>query len=102
VFGWPDPNTGFDQSEHALYTGYFIIYSSRKLTWRDMQHIVVRTSKPDKLKSNDWVTNGVGRKISHRFGYGLLDAKALVDLALRWQISPEKHDCSEATDTTPR
>ena len=24
VFGWPDPNTGFDQSEHALYTCYFI------------------------------------------------------------------------------
>ena len=23
VFGWPDPNTGFDQSEHALYTCYF-------------------------------------------------------------------------------
>jgi hypothetical protein len=27
VFGWPDPNTGFDQSEHALYTCYFIIYA---------------------------------------------------------------------------
>ena len=25
VFGWPDPNTGFDQSEHALYACYFII-----------------------------------------------------------------------------
>ena len=25
LFGWPDPNTGFDQSEHALYTCYFII-----------------------------------------------------------------------------
>jgi hypothetical protein len=25
VFGWPDPNTCFDQSEHALYTCYFII-----------------------------------------------------------------------------
>ena len=24
MFGWPDPNTGFDQSEHALYTRYFI------------------------------------------------------------------------------
>ena len=67
-----------------------------------MQHIVVRTSKSDKLKSNDWVTNGVGRRISHRFGYGLLDAKALVDLAMRWETVPEKHDCSEAKDTTPR
>ena len=24
VFGWPDPNTAFGQSEHALYTCYFI------------------------------------------------------------------------------
>ncbi len=67
-----------------------------------MQHIVVRTSKSDKLKSSDWVNNGVGRRISHRFGYGILDAKALVDLALRWQTVPEKHDCSEAKNTTAR
>jgi hypothetical protein len=26
VFGWPDPNMGFDQSEHVLYTCYFIKY----------------------------------------------------------------------------
>ena len=25
VFGWPDPNMAFDQSEHALHTCYFII-----------------------------------------------------------------------------
>ena len=24
VFGWPDPNMGFNQSKHALYTCYFI------------------------------------------------------------------------------
>ena len=28
VFGWPDPNTGFDQSEHALC--YFIIENEFK------------------------------------------------------------------------
>ena len=34
VFGWPDPNTSFNQSEHALYTCYFITlitcFSSKK------------------------------------------------------------------------
>ena len=24
MFGWPNQNTGFDQSEHALYARYFI------------------------------------------------------------------------------
>lgn len=41
---------------------------SKNLTWRDMQHLVVQTSKPAHLNANDWVTNGVGRK-----GTGMLD-----------------------------
>lgn len=33
------------------------------LTWRDMQHIVVLTSKPDPLeKEAGWLINGVKRK----------------------------------------
>ena len=32
------------------------------LTWRDLQHIVVMTAKPDYLSDPNWVTNGVGRK----------------------------------------
>lgn len=36
--------------------------ANRNLTWRDMQHIVVRTAKPDHLKANDWQVNGAGRK----------------------------------------
>jgi hypothetical protein len=41
VFGWPDPNTGFDQSEHALYTCYFIIqnnFISSFLQYDDKYH----------------------------------------------------------------
>lgn len=36
--------------------------SSKNLTWRDMQHLVVQTSQPAHLLTNDWRTNGVGRK----------------------------------------
>jgi len=32
------------------------------LTWRDMQHLVVRTSQPGHLSAGDWKTNGVGRR----------------------------------------
>lgn len=35
--------------------------ANRDLTWRDMQHIVVRTARPANLKSPDWKVNGVGR-----------------------------------------
>jgi hypothetical protein len=32
------------------------------LTWRDMQHLVVRASKPAQLEAKDWRINGVGRQ----------------------------------------
>lgn len=35
--------------------------ANRDLTWRDMQHIVVRTAKPANLIAADWTINGVGR-----------------------------------------
>ncbi|XP_053228321.1 proprotein convertase subtilisin/kexin type 4-like isoform X1 [Podarcis raffonei] len=64
------------------------------LTWRDMQHIVVRASRPAHLQADDWAVNGVGRKVSHYYGYGLLDAGRLVDLAKRWNTTGPQRKCS--------
>ena len=38
-----------------------MLEANRNLNWRDMQHIVVRTAKPDHLIARDWQVNGVGR-----------------------------------------
>uniref|UniRef100_A0ACB8F289 Proprotein convertase subtilisin/kexin type 4 n=2 Tax=Sphaerodactylus townsendi TaxID=933632 RepID=A0ACB8F289_9SAUR len=64
------------------------------LTWRDMQHLVVRSSKPAHLQAPDWAVNGVGRKVSHHYGYGLLDAGLLVDLAKKWTPTRPQQNCS--------
>nr|CDP91732.1 BMA-BLI-4, isoform c [Brugia malayi] len=65
------------------------------LTWRDMQHIVLRTANPVPLLNNPgWSVNGVGRRINNKFGYGLMDAGALVKLALIWKTVPEQHICT--------
>ncbi|XP_063859924.1 furin-like protease 2 isoform X1 [Scylla paramamosain] len=73
------------------------------LTWRDMQHLVVMTSRPDPLKNEDgWFINGVGRKVSHKFGYGLMDAGKLVELAERWTTVPPQHVCQSVKDRTER
>ncbi|KAK4016765.1 hypothetical protein OUZ56_031732 [Daphnia magna] len=65
--------------------------ANRNLTWRDMQHIVVRTAKPANLKADDWQVNGVGRNVSHSFGYGLMDAAAMVRLARVWStVAPQQ------------
>ncbi|CAN9507028.1 unnamed protein product [Ophioblennius macclurei] len=67
--------------------------ANKNLTWRDMQHLVVRTSHPAHLLTNDWRTNGVGRKVSHSYGYGLLDASAIVRLAETWTNVGQQRRC---------
>ncbi|XP_066953849.1 furin-like protease 1 [Macrobrachium rosenbergii] len=66
---------------------------NKNLTWRDMQHIVVRTGRPEHLEAPDWQRNGVGRHVSHRFGYGLMDAYAMVQLARNWTSVPVQRKC---------
>lgn len=64
------------------------------LTWRDMQYLVIFTSRPEPLeKETGWILNGVKRKISHKFGYGLMDAGAIVSLAEQWNLVPPQHIC---------
>ncbi|XP_034833385.1 furin-like protease 2 isoform X2 [Maniola hyperantus] len=64
------------------------------LTWRDMQYLVVLTSRPQPLeKEAGWIVNGVKRKVSHKFGYGLMDASEMVSLAEQWVSVPPQHIC---------
>uniref|UniRef100_A0A5S6QDY8 P/Homo B domain-containing protein n=1 Tax=Trichuris muris TaxID=70415 RepID=A0A5S6QDY8_TRIMR len=67
--------------------------ANRNLTWRDLQHIIVRTARSDGLIATDWVRCAEGRKVSHYFGYGLMDAGAMVRLARNWTTVPEQHEC---------
>uniref|UniRef100_A0A4W3I0A5 Furin (paired basic amino acid cleaving enzyme) a n=1 Tax=Callorhinchus milii TaxID=7868 RepID=A0A4W3I0A5_CALMI len=76
--------------------------ANKNLTWRDMQHLVVRTSKPSHLSTNDWLTNGVGRKVSHSYGYGLLDAGAMVALAKNWTSLGPQRKCVITITSEPR
>ncbi|XP_063312644.1 proprotein convertase subtilisin/kexin type 4 [Pelobates fuscus] len=72
------------------------------LTWRDLQHVVVRASSPANLKTEDWTLNGVGRKVSHHYGYGLLDGGRLVDLARKWKSIGPQRKCLVQIVNTPQ
>ncbi|XP_041645268.1 furin (paired basic amino acid cleaving enzyme) a [Cheilinus undulatus] len=76
--------------------------ANKNLTWRDMQHLVVQTSHPTHLLTNDWRTNGVGRKVSHSYGYGLLDARAIVSLAKVWTSVGPQRKCVISMVCDPR
>ncbi|XP_009573083.1 PREDICTED: proprotein convertase subtilisin/kexin type 4, partial [Fulmarus glacialis] len=72
------------------------------LTWRDLQHLVIRTSKPAHLQAEDWAVNGIGRKVSHHYGYGLLDAGLLVEMAKAWTGTRPQQRCSVKALHAPR
>lgn len=68
--------------------------SSKDLTWRDVQHLIVWTSDYEPVRSNrGWQTNAAGLWINTRFGFGLMNAHALVLKALDWIQVPSLHIC---------
>ncbi|NWH64516.1 PCSK4 convertase, partial [Geococcyx californianus] len=93
--GCTDRHTGSSASA-PLVAGMvaLALEANPALTWRDVQHLVVRTSKPAHLQAEDWAVNGVGRKVSHHYGYGLLDAGLLVEMAKVWPGTQPQRKCS--------
>ena len=55
------------------------------LTWRDIQHILVRTSQKIDHSADGWFKTYEGRDFNHNYGYGLVDASAAVNLAKNWK-----------------
>ena len=61
-----------------------------ELTWRDVQYLIVYTSNSDILTGDDLATNGAGLNFSHHFGFGAIDAEALVTRARHWINVPQQ------------
>ena len=67
-----------------------MLEANPNLTARDVQHILVRTARKISPSHSSWAVNGAGYYISHRFGFGAVDAGAAVALAQTWQgVGPE-------------
>lgn len=112
--GAKDPNTGVATTD--LYgkcttthsgtsaaapeaAGVFALALEAKpsLTWRDIQHLTVLTSKRNSLydakNRYHWTMNGVGLEFNHLFGFGVLDAGGMVTLSKQWQSVPPRYHC---------
>ena len=75
--------------------------ANAKLTWRDMQHVVLLTANPKPLLGETgWSTNAVGKQFSYKFGYGLMDGSAMVDLASKWPGIGPRLTC-KSTEVAP-
>lgn len=71
------------------------------LTWRDIQYLLIETAVPVHVSDGSWQTGAGagGRPFSHDWGYGMVDAYALVQKASSWTLrkpqawyhSPSQH-----------
>ena len=59
------------------------------LHWRDLQYLVMETAVPVN-EDEDWQTTAIGKKYSHTYAYGKMDAYALVRKAKDWKsVKPQ-------------
>ncbi|KAI8617427.1 peptidase S8/S53 domain-containing protein [Chytriomyces sp. MP71] len=64
---------------------YALVNSLRPdLSWRDYQHLSIRSAVPINTADPSWFTTQAGRQYSHEFGYGKLDAYRILTLAKDW------------------
>ena len=57
-----------------------------ELTWRDIQHLCVRTAVHINPEDPDWQRTAIGRPYSYKYGFGRLDGYAFVTKARDWEL----------------
>lgn len=140
----PPPVLNGTNSRISMWSYEYTLYFSPLITWRDVQHLLVKTSRPVHLKASDWKTNAAGHKgnifiicrnvcrsisceiviacnmcrnmqiplvnlpppylcvVSHLYGFGLVDAEAMVVEAKKWRSVPPQHTCTKMSDRRTR
>lgn len=76
------------------------LQANKELTWRDVQHLIARSSKPLGRPVNPvsrpgttWIKNGADLKVSKDYGFGLMDAMKMIEYAKKWQSVPRQLSC---------
>ena len=75
-----------------LGAGIFALVLSERpdLNWRDLQYLCVETAVPINLEDGEWQDTYMGKKYSHTYAYGKLDAYAIVEKAKTWKsVKPQ-------------
>ena len=65
-------------------------HCSPNLTWRDVQYLIVYTSNPSLTNKVNSIYNGAGLLVSRQFGFGVIDAEAMVTRARHWINVPSQ------------
>ena len=68
---------------------YSLVHFSPNLTWRDVQYLIAYTANPH-LTSGHLTRNGAGLAVSRQYGFGVMDAEAMVTRARHWINVPSR------------
>ena len=71
---------------------YQFPFCSSNLTWRDVQYLIVYTSNPLLTDTTNSIYNGAGLLVSRQFGFGVIDAEAMVTRAQHWINVPQQQN----------
>ncbi len=63
-----------------------VIEARPDLTWRDVQHVLVHSSTKNDPQDSGWKKNGAGLWVNHKYGFGLINAEAAVNLSKEWTL----------------
>ncbi|KAH3901542.1 kexin KEX2 SCDLUD_003039 [Saccharomycodes ludwigii] len=69
-----------------------VLEANPDLTWRDVQYLTILSSVEVDNKDAEWQETGstLGKRYSHKYGYGKLDAYRIVEMAKNWQnVNPQ-------------
>ena len=78
-----------------------MLEANGNLSWRDVQEIIVLTSKKNDLSDTSWGANGAGHLVSHKYGFGVIDAGAATSMASNWSNLMPESNATYGPTTTP-
>ncbi|KAL3861833.1 hypothetical protein ACJMK2_007847 [Sinanodonta woodiana] len=77
------------------------LQANPNLNWRDVQHLIVLTSKKYNLTDSyySWQMNGAKKYVHPRLGFGLMDAEDMVKYASKWTQVPSQVSFQSSTSS---
>ncbi len=95
--------TGFDgtsaSSPEIAGVCALILSANPRLSYRDVQQILVLTGRHFDFADSDVRTNGAGFVVSHNVGFGVPDAGLAVQMARHWSNRPAVTQVSQVDNT---
>jgi subtilisin-like proprotein convertase family protein len=99
-----DSNFGGTSASAPLVSGVvaLMLGANPNLTWRDVKQILLNTARKNDPIDEDWVRNGAGHWVNHKYGFGSVDAAAAVRAAATWVNLPPETSVTSGTVTVNR